>query len=825
MLSHKNTRVAISSFYSDINIPDISLNLARVTRKYPHVICMGDSNAHSGLWGSQRNNARGDSWESYIVRNGLYVANNSACDLPTFSNHLGSSNIDVALTNKPERVSEWVNTSTFHGSDHSIILMRGLDATRTDDRTFQNIKNADWTKFVDNLKELPPYNVTSKAQLNERAERVISNIQMAFNSACPPKRSFPGKPCKWWTPALTNLLRKKKLAARLAKRLRGTQRGYRAYLAKKSLGRLFQKRLRSEKSESWKQFTSSLSGYRNIASLFKSLKNVEVKNIPLLKSEEGISMTTRRENLSLLRKTHFRNSTETFSTDKGSTGYSEGDLTSELDDFLTLDLLDKAISTLPNGKAPGPDGIKNELIRKLPNQYRRELLNQFKSSIKLSYIPETWLHIRAIYISKGGSRNPSDPKAYRPIGLSSAILKLCERLVNWRLKDTVLKRGIPKQHAFTLGLSTETALSELVHFLEKAKCNGQFAIVLSIDIQGAFDTVPFDVIRDSLTQHGVEREIVNWIDFLSRNRVITTGDGSEVVSFRPKEGTTQGGLNGPDIWIICLWAIIFTAAATSSKLSKFADDLISALMGRDLRVMRDVIQGCLTELNDWFTSRGLTISAQKSMCMVVNAKKALLPPNLILNGEEIPFVDSFKYLGVKIDNNLTWRPHITNRLSKAKRDLMTAKRLVTNMWGLTPERMAWLYQSIVRPSIDYSCHVWMRPNNVPDWMVRELEKTQRLALTAITACTYTTPSKALERLTNIKPLDLHLKEKAACTVARIYEAVDKSNWDGIGSSDKRSHLFAWNKYLGTNLPPVRKINSYNFGRLYVNLGGDPPPPV
>ena len=111
-------------------------------------------------------------------------------------------------------------------------------------------------------------------------------------------------------------------------------------------------------------------------------------------------------------------------------------------------------------------------------------------------------------------------------------------------------------------------------------------------------------------------------------------------------------------------------------------------MGQDLRVLRDVLQTCLDELNEWFTERGLRISPQKSYCMIVNkGRGSPLPPNLTLNGTEIPFVEKFKYLGVTLDTNLSWKPHLIERINKAKRDLMIARKLVSCNWGLNPERM------------------------------------------------------------------------------------------------------------------------------------------
>ena len=83
---------------------------------------------------------------------------------------------------------------------------------------------------------------------------------------------------------------------------------------------------------------------------------------------------------------------------------------------------------------------------------------------------------------------------------------------------------------------------------------------------------------------------------------------------------------------------------------------------------------------------------------------------------------------------------------------------------------------------------------------------------------YTTPTRALERLTNIKPLELHLKQKAATTVARIFSSVNKSNWDGIGSASRRGHLFQWTKYLGPSLPPITRAYGYNFKTQDTKIG-------
>ena len=807
LLSSKDCRLAIASFYTDISLNEVLLPVQDLLNICPTIYASGDSNAHSTTWGNEYGNNRGYMWEDFLALEQLSILNNS--DEPTFKNHLGSSCIDLSISNDCRKFSNWLNTGLFNESDHAIILCTSTYNNAFVDKKVRNLEKSDWSIFTSSLKPLSEEDICNTSQLNTRATDFTNNIIEAFNKACPLKPAFPSRPCKWWTKSLSNLIRKKNIASKLARRHFGTLRGHRAQLAKKGLARLFQNKMRESKKEHWQKFISSVNAPRTIAALFKQFKHASLPEMPLLSSGDYIAKN-KAENLELLRRTHFKKSTPIYVTNPGTTDHVNANLPSELENFFTLDLLEAAIENLPTGKSPGPDGIKNEVLSRLPLQYKQELLLLFKRSLAYGFIPKLWLEMETIFIQKAGKETYSCPKSYRPIGLSSTLLKLCERLINWRLKSTILGNGIPKQHAFTLGKSTESAISELVNFLEKAKCNGLKAMVISIDIEGAFDSVPFEVIRDSLREHGAEDSLITWIDYLSRNRSNFAKLGNSKIIFRPLEGTTQGGLNGPDIWIICIWGIILTAAAKTSHLSKFADDLISALMGRDLKVIRDILQGCLDELNQWFMQRGLKISAKKSYCLIIDPSrtKTTVQP-LTLGGESIPIVKEFRYLGVTIDSGLTWKPHIFNRIKKAKKDLMAARKMISTDWGLSPDKMAWIYESIVRPALDYSCQVWTPPGPFPGWLKKALDKLQRLALLCITSCIKTTPTKALERLTNITPLEHHLRFKASTIVARIYNSIDKNNWDGIGTSNKRGHLFSWTKILG-DLKPITNSATYNF---------------
>ena len=696
-LSINKEKVYFISYYHDINIAQISPLLEQAVDRYKNssLIIASDSNAHSSLWNSSENNRRGDNWEIFIANKGLEVMNDSIH--PTFEGHLGTSHIDISLTNNPCNIQNWNNTEQLNGSDHCLILFSYGRELNVCAELTQNIANTDWQLFTKSLQDLYfDEEIGCTYELNFRAKALIANIKQAFDKACPPKRKLPFTPVKWWNKQLTTLSNKRKYAAREAKRFLGTTRGGRAIIKKRELGRLFQKLQRKARNEAWRSFVNNLTSFKQIASTFKKLRNnSKGSGLPFL-SHNGNSARSFGENLDILRQRHFTNSSVNFSLNDGSHIPCHNKLPKELDLFMNLELLKRAVKDLPLGKAPGQDGIKNETLKRLPTHYLKELLIQYRASLAMAYIPPCWLEVRTIFIEKGGDKPKTDPKAYRPIGLSSTILKLGERLINWRLKTTVLGRGIPRQHAFTLGKSTETALSEVVHILEKAKYNNQKALVLSIDIQGAFDTIPFSVMKESLLKHEAEGHLVEWLDFLARNRKVCLQQGDADLSFRPEEGTTQGGHNGPDLWNISLWDIVTLETLSRSFICKYADDFIKAILGIDLKSMRDLLQLSLNEIGRWFEERGLKISAAKSYCLAFNTRRSSLPEPLTLNGTVIPFVKEFKYLGVILDSDLSWKQHIQARVKKAKRDLMAARRLISKSWGLNPGRMRWIYEGIVR---------------------------------------------------------------------------------------------------------------------------------
>jgi hypothetical protein len=97
------------------------------------------------------------------------------------------------------------------------------------------------------------------------------------------------------------------------------------------------------------------------------------------------------------------------------------------------------------------------------------LVRIFPTCLSTGYVPAVWRQVKVVFIPKPGKNTYSGTRDYRPISLTSFLLKNMERLVDRYLRDEALAFVPlhPNQHAYQAGKSVETALHQLV-WVEKA---------------------------------------------------------------------------------------------------------------------------------------------------------------------------------------------------------------------------------------------------------------------------------------------------------------------------------------------------------------------
>ena len=112
----------------------------------------------------------------------------------------------------------------------------------------------------------------------------------------------------------------------------------------------------------------------------------------------------------------------------------------------------------------------------------------------------------------------------------------------------------------------------------------------------------------------------------------------------------------------------------------------------------------------------------------INAKA---PGPLKMYGQELKYVDSADYLGIKIDSNLTWNAPLNNKIAKTKRCMIMCRNALAKIYGPKPLYMRWLYSSVIRPQLTYGCYVWAKATETKTNR-EKLQKFERMGLKMVT---------------------------------------------------------------------------------------------
>lgn len=427
-----------------------------------------------------------------------------------------------------------------------------------------------------------------------------------------------------------------------------------------------------------------------------------------------------------------------------------------------------AINTFKAYKSPGIDNIFPGLLQWGAALLSERLTVLYSACIALRYVPLIWREVRVLFIPKPGKSDYTEAKSYRPISLTSFLLKTLERLCDRHIRDNILTKTPlhPQQHAYSAGKSTESALHTVVRRLEGDIANKTLCLAAFIDIEGAFDKTNFTNIHLALTKHRVEPTLVDWILNMLQMRAVRVdmqGDTRGIVV----RGCPQGGVLSPLLWNLVANDLITRLNKQRFFTVGYADDLTILISGHFTSVACNIMNNALKVVEAWCAENGLSVNPTKTELVLFTNKRNLgmyqLPS---LFGTQLSLSDEVKYLGITLDSKLNWAKHLDNKIKKATISFWQCRKMIGKTWGLTPKTTLWLYNTIIRPSITYGALVWW-PRTKQVTTINKLQKLQRLAGVAVTGCMRTAPTAALEALIGLTPLHLYAQQEAAASAYRL----------------------------------------------------------
>ena len=381
-----------------------------------------------------------------------------------------------------------------------------------------------------------------------------------------------------------------------------------------------------------------------------------------------------------------------------------------------------AIDKLENKNSSGHDGISNKLLKVLKFELSKSLTLIINQMITTGVFLDSFKISKIIPLFKKG--DSSLLSNYRPISLLPTISKIFERILYNQLYEYFNSNNLlaEQQYGFRSNHSTEYATIKFVDHISKEMESGNTPAALYIDLSKAFDTLSFDILLYKLSHYGIKDNAFNLLKSYLTDRkqfVVFNNQNSETTDITT--GVPQGSILGPLFFSICINDLI--TVSDKLKFVMYADDptIYFNIEEFDQYNLQQDITKELENITLWLKRNKLSLNVQKTKLMVFHRKqKQIKKLNIVINGITIERVESFNFLGLIIDEGLSWKKHtdvVRNKISKVV--------------GIFPRYiLQTLYNSLIASYINYGLLLWGAESY-------RIELLQKKAIRLITNSSYT----------------------------------------------------------------------------------------
>nr|KAG5690470.1 hypothetical protein BaRGS_016470 [Batillaria attramentaria] len=344
----------------------------------------------------------------------------------------------------------------------------------------------------------------------------------------------------------------------------------------------------------------------------------------------------------------------------------------------------KAIMTLRNGKAAGPDEIPAEAIKADTETAVNTLHSLFSKIWEKEEVPAQWKEGIVIKLPKKGDLR--DCSNYRGIMFLSVPGKVLNRILLERMREAVDPMLRDQQAGFRRNRSCADQIASLRIIVEQSLEWNSPLYINFIDYEKAFDSVDREALWKLLRHYGVPGKLISLIQCTYKDmscRIAHAGQLSE--SFEVKTGVRQGCLLSPFLFLLVIDWIMKTTTT-----------------GRKNGIHHSQMQDKTTCLEATSAGTGLKINRKKTELMKINTT-ANTP--VTVGGEPIREVESFVYLGSVVDGQGVTDRDVTARIGKARAAMVMLK----NIWAskvVSIRTKLRIFNSNVKSVLLYGCETW-----------------------------------------------------------------------------------------------------------------------
>ena len=330
------------------------------------------------------------------------------------------------------------------------------------------------------------------------------------------------------------------------------------------------------------------------------------------------------------------------------------------------------ISSLKTSKSGGYDNISSFFLKSAKKVLVFPLAHLFNCSFKLGIFPGCLKVAKVLPVYKSGEK--SELCNYRPISILSSISKVLEKLIHIRSSTFLNEHSIllPTQYGFRANQSTIHDLLDVITSSYDNINNSKFTALVLLDLRKAFDTVNHNILLNKLEHYGIHGVAHKFFSsFLSNRCQYVSLNNKQSTCKKIACGVPQGSVLGPLLFTMYINDI---NSSTSDCPKMFANDTCLILQDNTLNHLYNKVSSEISSVNKWMAANKLTLNLEKSNVIIINPKNSPIgtkPNTVSIHQHVLPSlstVSAAKYLGVVLDDGLSFKTHInmlTKRLSRA----------------------------------------------------------------------------------------------------------------------------------------------------------------
>ena len=224
------------------------------------------------------------------------------------------------------------------------------------------------------------------------------------------------------------------------------------------------------------------------------------------------------------------------------------------------------------------------------------------------------------------------------------------------------------------------------------------------DVRKAFDSVNHQLLLNELFDCGIGDSALAWFkSYLSdRTQQLIAPEGLPRVPCT--QGVPQGSVLGPILFSLYVRGL--PSCVNSSTVLQFADDVNMYAAGDSAEEVIGALNGDLAKLSVYLEEKRMTLNPAKTKFLLLHRKTTAVPgsASVVIDGVHVLRAQSARYLGIVIDEHLTFGPQIDGLIGSVNRKL-GAYRMSRHLLPFHARRS--FYLSVIQSSLEYASSAYV----------------------------------------------------------------------------------------------------------------------